>query len=314
MQMASKVTLTDRERDIASQIRNACVSTTATVDEINKHKDDVEKLDDGLTSDKLIIMAQVAKMSSVGKWLPGEILHATAYAANMGNVNPDDPRSAKSLSTFMSEMNAVAHPKVRDRFPVILGAVKAAWAAEKAALAADKSIPAPVKKWASREYHAISQAMRAVKNDDANFTCADDVVLWAAQHDPDFNPERVANRLKTLADALQTVFVNFANEDIGRAQAYVQSVSAEQLIESRKIKLAKEHKAKQEHKLMSVKAQVEAPRGQATTPAIEAAEQAPSIVMVEEEYEHEPMEGAFDPLDDMLNDHNQARMIEELAA
>ena len=261
----AKVTMTDRERDIAEQIRGVCAQIVPDVDKINDLKDETALRNDTLSTSKLGIMSQIAEMSSLGKWLPGEITHATAYAAKMGNTNPDDDRSAKSLATFLSEMNAVAHPRVRDRFKELLGAVEEAWTAEEQARALDKDVETPVRKWAKRKYHAILQTMRAVKNGDADISDAADVVAWAKTNDPDFDAEHVAKRLKTIAEALQSVFVDFANEDVGVAQRYVAAITAEDLLESLKVKNAAKAKAEREIKLANTPKPVPAPQGGATS-------------------------------------------------
>lgn len=330
----AKVTMTDRERDIAEQIRGVCAQIVPDVDKINDLKDETVLRNDTLSTSKLGIMAQIAEMSSVGKWLPGEITHATAYAAKMGNTNPDDDRSAKSLATFLSEMNAVAHPRVRDRFKELLGAVEEAWAAEEQARALDKDVETPVRKWAKRKYHAILQTMRAVKNGDADISDAADVVAWAKTNDPDFDAEHVAKRLKTIAEALQSVFVDFANEDVGVAQRYVAAITAEDLLESLKVKNAAKAKAEREYRLantpkpaptptpvpasqaapQAVQAPAPTPTPIAAAPAptpiatAPAAEQAPSSQPIDA---GAPAEGVFDPLASVMNDLD---MIEQLAA
>src|SRR4249920_3790782 len=108
--MANKATVTQREIDIAMSIRGACSQILDPVDDINARKDALGELNKSLVDTKLGIMRNIAEMSSVGKWLPGEIKNATSYAAKrLTNTSGDDDadeRSAKSLATFMSEMNA----------------------------------------------------------------------------------------------------------------------------------------------------------------------------------------------------------------
>lgn len=303
--MAEKTKMTDREKDIAAQIRGACSQIVPDVDTINDHKDAAKSLGESLNTSKLSIMAQVAEMSSMGKWLPGEIKNATAYASTtMSNAEPGD-RSAKSLATFLSEMNAVAHPKVRDRFSQILGAVEDAWAIEDEAMkldAADRP-KMPVRKWASRKYHAITQVLRAVKNGEANISSKEDVIAYAEEHDPDFNPERVAKRLESVANALQGIFVDFDNDDVGRAHRLLATITAEDLQESLKAKLAKARKAAKEHAALkpTIVASNNEPASRSTP------EPVPTTI--------EPAEGVFDVLnDDTGSNPSMNELIEELAA
>ena len=160
--MADKaIATTDREKQIADTIRNACLPITGDTDAVFANKDAIQALNEGLSNTRLTIMAQVAQLSDTDKWLPGEIKNATAYAVSIGNSDPKD-RTAKSLATFMSEMNVVAHPKVRNRFPTLLSAVETVWAQEDQAKIDDG--PMPVRKWASRKMHALMNVMRAVKD------------------------------------------------------------------------------------------------------------------------------------------------------
>ena len=304
--MADKHTMTERERDIATQIRDACKVICGDVDKINEAKDAASALGENVTKTKLSVMVQVAQLSSAGKWLPGEIVHATKYAASLTN-NPDDKRTEKSLATFLSEMNAVAHPKVRDRFPVILQALEDAWSVEEQEMtlpAADRA-PMPIRKWASRKYHAITGLARAVKDGKADIHSANDVMQYAIENDPDHNPERIAKRLESLAETLQGIYVDFGNDDIGRAYNYINTITVESLIESRKAKLAAQAKAEREAR--ALKPQTTATASKPSQPKVIVAQETNPVAHAT----NEPAEGASDILGEILNDPPPARIMVE---
>jgi hypothetical protein len=306
-----KNAMTQREIDIAQAIRGVCSQVLPDLDTINEKKDEIDAIQGekgSLNLSKLQIMGQVAEMSSVDKWLPGEIKNAVAYASTtLSNAQPND-RAAKSLATFLSEMRQVADPKVRDRFPTILAAVETAWDAEANDKAAE--LPTPIRKWQSRKYHALVSVLRAVKDGKANIVQPSDVVAYAEANDPDHNAERVAKRLEALANTLHGIFVDFGNEDIYRAQQYVASITVEDLLTSRKVKLAEKAKAEREHKLANTPTPTPKPAPK-SAPAIVAQatqETAPAVI--------EPAEGAFDlagELNTLMNDEETTKIM-ELAA
>jgi SepF-like predicted cell division protein (DUF552 family) len=303
-----KNAMTDREKDIARDIRGVCSSICPDLDLVNDHKDAVDAIQGekgSLVTSKLQIMAQIAEMSSVGKWLPGEIKNAVAYAATtMSNAEPGD-RTAKSLATFLSEMKSVADPKVRDRFPTLLSCVETAWEAEEADKKAE--LATPIRKWSSRKYHAVVNVLRAVKDGKVTITQPSDVVAYAEENDPDHNAERVAKRLEALAKTLHGIFVDFGNEDIYRAQQYVASITVEDLLTSRKVKLAEKAKAEREHKLANTPVPKPAPAPKSAPTPTPATTTAQTV---------EPAEGAFDlaaELDNVMNDEETTKIM-ELAA
>ena len=138
----------------------------------------------------------------------------------------------------------------------------------------------------------------------ADINSAEDLIEYAIENDPDFNAERVAKRLETIAKALHGVFVDFNNDDIGRAAAYIEAITAEQLIASRNKKIADERKAAKEHRNLK-------PGDAARETAAAARKITPVVTPVataQEPTEHAPIEGAFDPMaddiDTTLNDHD----------
>jgi len=237
--MPKNVTITPRISEIAAKIRGACLAIVEPHGQMVEHQDAVKELSGTLQATRLSVALEIAEMSSVDKWLPGEIEVAVKHAAKSSNDPDNEDRSAKTLATFMSEMRVVASPKVRDLFPCILQSVEDAWDEETTLLEmADSkekaSVPTPVRKYASRKYHCVLQVTRAVKDGEASITSAQDVIDYCKANDPDHDEEKVEKRLKRIVEQLQQVYHDFGNDEIKTCVEYLETISAKELLDSRR--------------------------------------------------------------------------------
>jgi hypothetical protein len=283
--------VTARIADIAAKIRGACIQIGPHVDELGSLADTASAVREELQTSRLSIMASVADMSSAGAWTTGEIAKACARAAETGNASPGD-KSAKSIATFISEMKNVASPKVRDRFAVILKVCESVWqdeedARDSAPKDERKSVPMPVHKWRTRKYHLVSQVARDVNADKFTDITNDGLIAYAIANDPDHNAEAIERRLKSMRDQIQGMYDDFGYDEFQTVMEYLADATAAKLKASRDEMLARNQPA--------------APPSVVATP----------VVIPSPKGEVEPMVGAVDFLDDVLNDTDTSDEYED---
>ena len=310
--MAKELKMTAREADIAEQIRGLCSAIMGDTTEMANLREEIEELSDKVKNTRLAMCTEIAAMSSAGQWTAGEIKRASAHAAKMGNSTEG---AGKTVGVFCSEIGVFAHPDVRDDFPTILTACQEAWANERQAVKDSddpKSVPTPIKKYQSREYKLILQTTRAIRDGEVVITCVADVVAWAVRNDPDFDEEKVEKRLKSAAEMLRKIAVDFAHGDVGQAATFLEGIEAKDLMDSRNAMLAA--KAKQTAKPLAPIPPVVAARvaaAKAVTPP--PAPAAPKTPPTPPQAAPEPMvvEGSFPgaaDLDNLLGDGETAEL------
>ena len=285
-------------RDIAGVIRGLCVDIMGDHDAMLEAKDLASRHDAKEATDRMAICRKIAALSATNKWLADDIDAACNYAKSqpLGN-RPTDDKTSKTIAVFCSEMKSIAHPRVREKFPVILQACQQAWDAEALITEGEK----PVKKFKSRFYKLIISAANATKKGEVNITSPKDVVDWAVENDPDFDEDKIEARLHALSKSMSKISGDFGDPKIKLACEYISTITAKSLKASRiamKRKLQAEEAARLAgHKLANV-TPIREPMPEPMTETV-----SDEIIEEEEDTQDdiEPAAGAFD-LDGTLND------------
>lgn len=228
-----------RVTTIANLIRSKCLVLAEPAEQMDEAQKSITALSQGMNLSRIAVIAEVAALSAAQDWTAAELKVACDQAAK-GN---SDDRSAKTVGVFISEMKTFASPKVRNELPTIIEACEAAWRDEEELLAecettAERNaVETPVRKFKSRKYHLIMGAARAVKSGELRVECAQDIVDWCVENDPDFDEDKVAAKLKAVVDALEKIHVDFGMAEIRTAADYLITITGKELLASRKAML-----------------------------------------------------------------------------
>lgn len=274
--------MTDRTSDIANALNSACMAIYEDTEKQLSHKMAATALNQPLTQTRLDVVETLAKLSHAQKWTAKEIKGAIKLAAKNSNA-PKDDKAAASVKTLRSEMKLFCDPELRSDVPDLIKFCEDAWAEEEMQ---EEELPKPVKKLFSRKYKLVLGIVRAVKNDDASFGSAYDVIEYCAANDPDEDAEKVAKKLERIADQLDEIFQEFHNDDIHTCLDYLRTLEAKDLLDSRAVyRAAEQANAAPQRPLQPV-----AP----ASPRPEAVKSPEAVQPV--------VDGAFDPLAGTLND------------
>lgn len=227
-----------RVADMASRIRSAVLAMADPHREMLGHNDAKTRLAGEIMVTKLDIARDIASLSNDEDWLPDEI-DAACKRAGKGNEDESDERTQKTIGVICSEMRVVASPRVRGRFPALLQVCQEVWDAEALERtqtdAEDRgTLDQPVYKFAKRLYNLVITMARAVKNEGVHITTTSDLVDYCREHDPDHNEEKIATRIASVVNTLQGIISDFDNEEVKLATEYLQTVTAKDLLASRR--------------------------------------------------------------------------------
>lgn len=228
---------------IADVLRMECNAIRGNLDRLNELKDERLGIDGDATNageintSRLAIARRIAGLSSANAWTDSEIKAAIERAKKMSNDNPDDNRSDKSLGVFISEMNRVASPKVRDVFNTLADACETAWS-EEARLLNDaenkREVDAPVHKYKSRIWHLTIDIARRVHKGELVVHGPYDVITWCKDHDPDEDAAKIAKKIEVMIETLQGFYSEFAHAGIYDAMEHLGGIDEDSLKAVRK--------------------------------------------------------------------------------
>ena len=229
----TKLTLTADQMNLASRIHgmvSAALSKSA-----NDMADASKALQDAAeitkNSGRLLLARQIASLSHDEQWKGSDIAAACEHARTMGNGND---KTAKTLNTAISEMRLFANPNVRADVYTLANACQQAWDEEAMEVAcADpedrKSVPTPVRNYASRVYHLLCNVTRAVKDNKLTVYNSADVVWWAKVNDPDMVPANTLKKIQAIMKNLDAIRNIYAVEDLDAAADVLRSVDIKML-------------------------------------------------------------------------------------
>lgn len=229
----TKLTLTTDQMNLATRIR-AMVSTAlsgaandmADASEALKNAADVVK-----NSGRLTLARDIANLSHTEAWKGNDIAAACEYARTMGNGND---KTAKTLNTAISEMRLFANPNVRAHVPTLADACIQAWDEEAMEVAcADpedrKSVPTPVRNYASRVYHLVCNITRAVKDNKLTVYNSADVVWWAKVNDPDMVPANALKKIQSVMKSIDAIRNVYSVADLDAASDVLRGIDEKML-------------------------------------------------------------------------------------
>ena len=288
--------VTARVLDIAARIHTACGAIRADTAAIQENMKDTQERSANLTGTRIGVASEISAMAHAEDWTAGEVALACDKAAKMGNA---EDQTAKTMGVFISEMKLFANPKVRVHFVNLLETCEAVWAYETELLAGADSpeekanLETPVRKWQSRKYHLLANVARAVKEAKlAAPLTQDSLTQYARDNDPDHNETKVAGRLKGIIETLGKMYADFGLNDIQVATEYLGTITAKDLLASRKAMLDAEEDRLAAHPLTDL------------PPAV-APVQAPARPHMVLTNPPEISEGVAD-LDDFMNDRQSS--------
>lgn len=166
-------------------------------------QDTAQEAFQGAVSGKLnvreAIFAELAQLSTAGKWTESEITRAAKMACAASGGNND--KSKKSIATMVAEGKVAMHADVRTRVPGLIALRDLAWTEE---MAGGKDDPKPFKDAFARAQHMLNRMMLATR-DGARLATMDQIQDWVATLNPDLDPAKVFAKADAALSALLAV-------------------------------------------------------------------------------------------------------------
>lgn len=205
--MSAIVQPSSRVADIAKAIYAAAAGISADDDAVRDAQGKVLEAADAKQAGRIGVLVTVGRLSSHGAWTDAEIGMAVTQVVGGSKTNgmANNPAQKKALQTFASDLKAAMHPNVRDRVASIHALCEQVWSAE----AESKDGPRPCKKAFQRQYHMLKSALVGAKDGSVVLHGPSDVIFWATQNDPDFNPTKVMKQLEGVAATIDAIAANF---------------------------------------------------------------------------------------------------------
>ena len=174
------------------------------------------------------ILLALADLASKHNMTDGEVGLATAQAVKLANK----VESEKALATFQADCKLAMGAKVRNHVARIHSLVAQTWANEKEQ---PKELPRPLAKAFKREYHVFKSALVLTREEGHHvLQHACDVVAWAEEHNPDFDPKKVLGRIETMKAEIAKMYGDFPVEHLKSATEFLDEIGEEALKAARR--------------------------------------------------------------------------------
>lgn len=223
--------------EMASAIHAACMGIAGDKNDQLDAQQALGEASKRLEGSRLTICANVAKLSTDNDWDEESLDAAVQMAKKLPGSNNAQTKNA--VGVFCSQVKVCAMPRVRAYFPTLASAIELAWDAETTAVDLAKAAkedrpPTPLRDFVSRKYELILTACRRINDGDKLILdTTDDVIAWAKANDPSKDAERVAKRIRALAQQLHEFYQEFPHSAIMDAKKSIGSVKASDLVRAR---------------------------------------------------------------------------------
>lgn len=232
------------------------------------------------TSTRMTALVTVAATSQLDQWAEAELTEACSAVLRTHN----DSTTAKTLETFLGELKAAGHPRVRAHVPFIVETCALAWNAE------DKQDHQPCRKAFVRQYAMTVRAFRAMSETGVLVNGVGGAVAWAESLDPNLNVKKVLARLAKIREDVQAFQSDWPIESLSAISEYLGKITKAELNAARAAKLKAEKGAEDERMaaipLAPIPAVVQARVAPTPTPASAIAD-----ILGEAPVENEPNDG-----------------------
>ena len=158
-------------------------------------------------------LVNLARLAHARQWPEAVVNAAVALALKRGNS-----ATPKAIESITGDMKSAMHPAVREYVPTMRAVRDEAWARE-----AWRKGEGPLAKAFKRRYH-VFRAMMAACRHNRFFYCADELIAFAIEHDPDLNLKKQYEVVQDMIATLSRVDAYFPCDGVKMAMACLSNV------------------------------------------------------------------------------------------